>query len=80
MPGSKMIQLDALSRRPDFIPKEDHNNKNRILLPEGMFINLIDTNLQDRIANTERYDFDVKNALEMILEKGPNTLQHDLED
>ena len=45
-----------------------------------MFINLIDIDLQDRIANSKNYDFDVKNALEMLLEKGPNTLQHDLED
>ena len=45
-----------------------------------MFINLIDTNLQNRIANAENYDFNVKNALEMLLEKGPHMLQHDLED
>ena len=45
-----------------------------------MFINLIDTNLQDRIANAENYDFDVKNALEMLLGKGPLNLQQDLED
>ena len=45
-----------------------------------MFVNLIDIDLQDRIANSKNYDFDVKNALEMLLEKGPNTLQHDLED
>ena len=75
-----MIQSDALSRQPDFIPDKDHDNENRILLPENLFINLIDTNLQDRIANSKNYDFDVKNALEMLLEKGPNTLQHNLED
>ena len=75
-----MIQSDTLSRRPDFIPNEDHDNENRILLPENMFINLIDVDLQDRIANSTNYDFDVKNALEMLLEKGPNTLQNDLED
>ena len=57
-----------------------HDNKNRILLPDNMFINLIDVDLQDRIANSTNYDFDVKNALEMLLEKGPNTLQNDLED
>ena len=28
-----------------------------------MFINLIDIDLQDRIANSTNYDFDVKNAL-----------------
>ena len=80
MPGAKMIQSDTLSRRPDFIPKEDHDNENRILLPEEMFINLLDMDLQARIAKAENYDFDVKNALEMLLEKGPSTLQQDLED
>ena len=80
IPGLKMIQSDALSWQPDFIPEEDNNNNNRTLLPKHMFINLIDTNQQDRIANAENYDFDVKNALEMLLEKGPLTLQQDLED
>ena len=80
MPGAKMIQSDALSRRPDFILKEDHDNKDRILLSENMFINLVDVDLQDRIAKAKSYDFDVKNALEMLLEKGLNTLRHDLED
>ena len=45
-----------------------------------MFINLMHADLQERIANSKNYHFDVKNALEMLLEKGPNTLQHDLED
>ena len=75
-----MIQSNTLSRWPDFIPKEDHDNENRILLPEEMFINLLDTDLQARIANADNYDFDVKNTLEMLLEKGPSTLQQDLED
>ena len=41
---------------------------------------LVDVDLQERIVKAKSYDFDVKNALEMLLEKGPNTLQHDLED
>ena len=52
----------------------------RILLPENMFVNLMDLNLQDRIANMDKYDFDVKNALELLLENGPNSLRQDLED
>ena len=70
----------TLSRRPDFIPKEDHDNENRILLLESMFINLIDLDLQNRIAKSKNYDFDVKNALKILLEKGLNTLQSNLED
>ena len=75
-----MIQSDALSRRPDFIPEKDQDNKDRILLSEDMFINLMDMDLQDRIANTDKYDYDVKTALELLLENGPNSLQQDLKD
>ena len=74
IPGGKMIQSDALSQRPDYIPEEDHDNENRILLPEDMFVNLMDLDVQDRIANTDKYDFDVKNALDLLLENGPNSL------
>ena len=54
-----MIQLDALSRWPDYIPDEDNDNVDRVLLPESMFVNLMDLDLQDRIANTDKYDYDV---------------------
>ena len=80
IPGAKMIQSDALSRQPDNIPEQDNNNMDRILLPENMFVKLMDLDLQDRIANTEKYDFDIKNTLELLLENGPNSLRQDLED
>ena len=75
-----MVQSDALSRRPDFIPDEDRDNEDRILLPEEMFVNLMDLDLQDRIAGSTNYDSDVKNALELLLENGLNNLRQDLED
>ena len=40
----------------------------------------MDMDLQDRIANSDKYDFDVKQALELLLENGPNSLQQDLKD
>ena len=52
----------------------------RILLPENMFVSLMDFDLQDRIANTDRYNYDIKNALELLLENRPNSLRQDLED
>ena len=45
-PGKKMIQSDALSQQPDHCPEEDNDNEYMILLPENLFINLIDINLQ----------------------------------
>ena len=40
----------------------------------------MDLDLQDRIANMDKYDYDVKNALELLLENGPNSLRQDLKD
>ena len=80
IPGTKMIQSDALSRQLDFVPEKDQDNEDRILLSEDMFVNLMDMDLQDRIANTDKYDYDVKTALELLLENGPNSLQQDLKD
>ena len=45
-----------------------------------MFVNLMDIDLQDRITNMDKYDYDVKTALELLLENGPNSLQQDLKD
>ena len=45
-----MVQSDALSQRPDLCPDEDNDNKDIVMLPDEMFVNLIDTDLQERIA------------------------------
>ena len=40
----------------------------------------MDLDLQDRIANMDKYDFDVNNNLKLLLENRPNSLRQDLED
>ena len=50
------------------------------MLAENMFINLLDTNLQERILNGKELDLDIKNAIEMLLQEGPTSLKNDLED
>ena len=45
-PGHKMVQSDALSRRPNLCPGEDNDNEDVIMLPENVFIDLIDEGLQ----------------------------------
>ena len=80
LPRSKMILADTLSRRPDMIPDEDHDNEDIILLPNNLFINLIDTELQRKIANSTDMDIDVANALKSLLGQGPTNLQKDLDD
>src|SRR5271170_1896204 len=55
-PASKMYQSDALSRRPDLIPDEDHDNKNVTQLPDNLFLNLLDLALQGQILENGKTD------------------------
>ena len=75
-----MVQSDALSRRPDFTPEEDTDNENITMLPDELFVNLIDTELQERILACERLDSDAMEALKVLLEDGPTTIQNQLPD
>ena len=75
-----MVQSDTLSRRPDFIPDEDTDNENVTMLPTDLFIQLLDIDLQRRIANTPHHDDEVTKALTTLLEQGPYTVRRDLDD
>ena len=79
LPGHKLILSDALSRRSDHCPKED-DIKEQTLLPENMFLNLLDIGLQEWIMNAKNFDFDVRNAISILLEDGPSSIRNDLED
>ena len=81
IPGKKNIQAEAdtLLRRPDLFP-EGTNNKNIVMLPEHLFANLINTELQRRIANTKNVDYDAAKVIKGLLGQGPNEAKKDLED
>jgi hypothetical protein len=67
-PGTKMVQSDALSRRPDHCPDEDNDNEDITVLPKDMFVNLIDEALQQRIADSKDLDGNAAEALKLLLE------------
>jgi hypothetical protein len=50
------------------------------MLPDGMFVNLLDLDLQQQILNGTEPDIDVKDAVETILQDGPTALRNSLED
>ena len=50
------------------------------MLPENMFVNLLDIKLQERILNGKELDINVKKAMETLLQEGPTSLKNDLED
>jgi len=78
--GTKMFQSDALSRRPDHIPEKDDDNEDITILPDSLFINLIDTELQQQIADSKNLDTNAAEALKLLLEDGPTELTDDLTD
>ena len=80
MPGIKMMQADALSRRSDYCPKDDHNNEDIVLLPDDLFVNLLDLELQDWILKVMDLDFDVSSALEKLLDGELSNLATDSDD
>jgi hypothetical protein len=75
-----MVQSDTLSRRPDYTPEKDTDNENITLLPDNLFVNLIDVDLQNRIMNCTDMDKYATDALSYILDYGSSTLRHDLND
>jgi hypothetical protein len=68
-----MILSDALSRRLDHCPEED-KTKEKILLLDDLFLNLLDINLRDRITKNKDYDFNVTRAIELLQEEGPTSI------
>src|ERR1700710_3257465 len=76
-----MIQSDALSRRPDLCPDDDNSfNSDKTMLSDDLFIRLIDTELQQQIANSTDMDADARDALTTLLSDGPRQAKRDLED
>ena len=62
VPGNKLCAPNALSQRPDLIPKTDNDNEGVTLLPQSLFINLINTDLNEKIAKSSEKDPLVLNA------------------
>ena len=75
-----MIQSNTLSRWPDHGIEGQLEEEEKIMLPENMFINLLDADLQERILNGKELDIDMKNTMETLLQEGPTNLKNDLED
>jgi Integrase zinc binding domain len=65
--------------RPDLCP-QGIDNEDVIVLPEHLFVNLIDMELQKKIANAKNMDYDVAEAIKKLLKQGPKKVKKDLMD
>ena len=75
-----MVQSDALSRRPDHIPEEDTDNEDLILLPDKLFINLVNIKLAKMIKSAATSDELVKNMTNVLSMKGVPPIKLNLSD
>jgi hypothetical protein len=66
----KNIQADSLLQRPDLCP-QGTDNEDVVVLPEHLFVNLINMKLQKKIANAKNMDYDAAEAIKELLEQGP---------
>ena len=80
VPGSKLCAPDALSQRPDLTPKIDNDNEGVTLLPQTLFINLIDTDLNEKIVRSSEKDPLVLNALQALEGEVPVQFRSRLSD
>jgi RNase H-like domain found in reverse transcriptase/Reverse transcriptase (RNA-dependent DNA polymerase) len=79
IPGKKNIQADSLSWQPDLCP-QGTDNEDVIVLPEHLIINLINMELQKKIANAKNMDYDAAEAIKELLEQGPKEAKKNLMD
>ena len=63
IPGRNLCVPDALSHQPDHIPMSDMDNEAVTLLPDELFINLINTSLSDKLRSSSTSDPLVLDAL-----------------
>jgi hypothetical protein len=75
-----MVQSDALSRRANHITEEDTDNKNMILLPNTVFIKVLNTELHNLLAEAIMKDDLVIDALQALKSKGTLPIKLALED
>ena len=80
VPGKQLSAPDALSRRPDFIPKEDTDNEGVTLLPQELFVRMVDIELQKKIASSTKDDPQVLNALHALEDETPTNFRSRLSD
>jgi RNase H-like domain found in reverse transcriptase len=80
IPGTQMIQSDALSRRSDHVIGEDTDNENLTLLPDELFMKAIDIQLHDLLVENIMKDDLVKEAVRAIKENGTPPMKSSLSD
>jgi hypothetical protein len=79
IPGAKLIQADALSRRPDHT-KGEEDDELVTMLPKEQFISLITTDLRDQIQTLSSNNDFIKGIIKCLKERSTPPLRTALSD
>jgi hypothetical protein len=79
VPGSQMVQSDALSWRANLHSDEDNNNEDMTLLPDD-FVKVIDTETHSLLVAALMKDDLVKSAVEAMKTGGISPIKSALTD
>jgi hypothetical protein len=80
VPRSQMVQSDTLSRRADLHPDEDNDNEDMMLLPNELFVKVIDTETHGLLVTALMKDDLVKSAVEVLKTGGVPLIKSALTD
>ena len=78
-PGAKMVQSDALFQWPDHV-LNNNNNEDIILLPNDIFIKMLDMDLENQIQNQTMDDEFFAKGLMATKQSRPTPICFQLED
>lgn len=71
VPGKDLAGPDALSRRPNLIPRENKDNEEITLFPEALFVNIIDLAIAEKVAKSSKKDPIILKTLQAMDEDLP---------
>jgi hypothetical protein len=80
IPGSQMVQSDTLSWRADLHPDEDNDNEDMTLLPDELFMKVIDTETHSLLVTALIKDDLVKSAVKALKTGGIPPIKSALTD
>ncbi|ESK80738.1 pro-pol protein [Moniliophthora roreri MCA 2997] len=80
VPRTQMVQSDTLSRRSDYILTINTDNKDIVMLPEVLFINIVDLDLQQKLKDALGADNFHWSTLESLLDQGVPPIKSSLSD
>ncbi|ESK83096.1 pro-pol protein, partial [Moniliophthora roreri MCA 2997] len=80
VPGTKMVQSDALSRQLDLVDEEENDNNDIVMLPDKLFVNVINAELRTILEDALPRDEFLQMTMESLIDKGTPPIKSSLQD